>query len=261
MWTLRFPDNELANLFWCSTCEDFLPNGEKRLHAVFMDGTTAGILGQLPSFYRCKFIVSHPGRSVLEQQYLLPVPMHRKFVDALFNSAKHGSSTSSLPIGLDRKMAIRVNELLPLFFDESVPITADRFVAANLIQKWYPVVLPNTPKPIQKPFDEEVRRSNVEFGRCFLSGSIASGSLRSLSSRNAIACFIPHIRAFHQCQHLPSSSTPCEMCAIHLLNASKSVHEYIYLVSRLTNSIESKSSNLRGFARAVEMETSAKFVK
>lgn len=53
------------------------------------------------------------------------------------------------------------------FFDESVPLTADRFVAANFIQKRYLVVCPNTPKLIKKLFDEEVHKSIVEFGRCF----------------------------------------------------------------------------------------------
>ena len=74
MITLCFPDDDLPKLFSCTKCERVLESGTRKLEGALMDGTAAGILGQSPHFDRCKYLVSHPGRSVPEHQELISTP-------------------------------------------------------------------------------------------------------------------------------------------------------------------------------------------
>ena len=71
---LLFPNNEdLSDLFSCSSCTLQEENGSKIMEGVVMDGTALGILGRLPSFQRIICTVPIAKRIAVEQ-YIMRTP-------------------------------------------------------------------------------------------------------------------------------------------------------------------------------------------
>ena len=69
--SLKFPrDENLIEIFSCSTCETRDTDGERVLKGVVMDGTALGILGTPPNFSRDMKVVM-PVKGVPDKQYII----------------------------------------------------------------------------------------------------------------------------------------------------------------------------------------------
>ena len=83
--------------------------------------------------------------------------------------------------------------------------------------------------------DIGVRRTVIDFGLCFTTGSVAGGSLRRASSVNVARFLAKDLYKFSSCNHLnPSESTcSCINGTKSLLSINPKVDENFYAVSRL----------------------------
>ena len=83
--------------------------------------------------------------------------------------------------------------------------------------------------------DIDVRRTVVDFGRCFGSGSIAGEALRNESSLERCIILRDALRRFGNCNHSAPRSDPgtCLDCALMLSRAGRKCIEYVPSASRL----------------------------
>ena len=86
---LWFPSAaHLYQLFLYENCEGATELGQKYCDEIAVDGTATGILGNLPEFKRWTETLSCVSSGVSMQQYLMPNPKNRQFVDSILISAQ-----------------------------------------------------------------------------------------------------------------------------------------------------------------------------
>ena len=123
LMALRFlKSQDLCELFSCKNCEVTLPNGETRFDGVVMDGTTVGILGNLPSFQRDKRTLLPVG-SVADHQYVIRSPKIRQIIDSVMVAAQHANGRQEFSVQLKPTLWKQRDEILPKVFGFSVEIS------------------------------------------------------------------------------------------------------------------------------------------
>lgn len=78
--SLHFSNAELVELFSYPVCESTRSDGTRILDDIVMDGTAAGILGELPKFERPDSTVLEASRSVVDRQYIITSASLPEFV-------------------------------------------------------------------------------------------------------------------------------------------------------------------------------------
>jgi len=248
--TLKFPrDEDLHELFSCSKCERNFQSGTRELDAVVMDGTALGILGTLPEFTRETRTVSSVPR-VPDKQYIMPTPKLRAFVDAVMVSAKcadgQGYFNTLLKNSLWKAKDVMVSDL----FTYDAGVDHEAFAVAKFLNSSYDICSDSIPPQgfrfRHKLSGIDVRRTIVEFGRCFAVGSIPGGVLRNVNSVSAASDIHEALRRFSSCNHSQSEatllSTPvCETCAERLLQCGRRMDEKVAPAARLACAIADSS--------------------
>ena len=79
---LWFPSTDLHNTFSCDKCEEILPTGGNRMRVIVMEGTEAGIFGNLSNFQRNEMTVPAV-TGAAEYHYIMKTHTHRAFVDSI----------------------------------------------------------------------------------------------------------------------------------------------------------------------------------
>ena len=289
--TLQFPqDDHVFALFSCKKCERTLSTGEKCMDAVVMDGSAVGILGRLPEFKRLTSVVKSVPR-VSDRQYVMATPKSRMFVDSVLVSAKRAGVDGKFDVPLKQSLWEKRIELLNRFFVPGVgQIHESRFVSefirAAFENQSYEIpetAALNDPESdaegntsnevsamvfvgkIRIKFKEEnidLRRTIIDFGRCFCVGSIAGGALRDENSISHAINVERALREFSLCVHnvegaatnvLPETVPVCMNCAYQLNEAGLRADEKVSSVARFSCAIADCASfgsgnNLRKLA-------------
>lgn len=289
--TLWFPDDDLNALFTCTKCERTWPDGTKQMDGIVMDGTAAGILEELPKFVRVQRSIPSIS-SVAEVQYLMPTPMLRAFIDAIFRAAPSARDETTFAVRLKPYLWEKVNELRDRFFKASYTDTAESDAAGVFLDACFELMtttsndesifipqdrhdvdgfteddesmnhevdttrISNALRMRSKMDDINVRRTCIDFGRCFIVGSIAGGSLRRNSAVAKVKELCTVLNIFSSCKHVQApwmQDHVCEICSMNFLEMSASHDEYIPSAARLSRaiakaSILGSSSNLRRLA-------------
>lgn len=256
--TLRFPkDEDLYSLFSCTKCERDPSSGTRELDAVVMDGTALGILGSLPKFNRQTRTVKAAPR-MPDKQYIMRKPKLRGFVDAVLTSAKAGDGLDDFNVALKLPLWRKKDELLSLLFDYSAGIQSPSFLIAKFMNAGF-LDITNTANDNgeEGESDEDyslgarclrfrhklssidVRRTMIEFGRCFAVASIPGGALRNAESVPQASILEKELRRFSDCKHLTIpggayNSDICQPCAQRLLGISRRVDEKVTSGARLS---------------------------
>lgn len=123
--SLRLPDDVPNELFCCSKCERTIPDGTNRMEGIFMNGSAAGILGELPNFQRVKKIVPTVV-GVAEHQYLMPTPLFRAFIDSIFRSASKQADDDIFAGSLKPYLWENIQRLVTLFFKNGSSISNEK---------------------------------------------------------------------------------------------------------------------------------------
>jgi len=258
--TLRFPhDDDLYALFSCPKCERDTESASRDLGAVVMDGTALGILGTLPKFNRETRLVSAVAR-VPDRQYIMRKPKSRSFVDAILTSAKGAGGMEyfnvPLKIGLWRKK----EELVSRIFEYGGGINDEAFVVGKFMNACFCLcqndehrtdgdesdddmdIAAKRMRFRHKFGDVDIRRTLIEFGRCFLVGSIAGGALRNTLSVSLASILSSELRRFFSCAHVNvapeyNDSPVCETCSKNLYKAGQRTEETIASAARFACAI------------------------
>jgi len=98
--------------------------------------------------------------------------------------------------------------------------------------------------------DADIRRTLIDFCRCFASGSIAGGALRNSDSVSCAERLKLSLRSFARCNHEQSDNisdldnlTVCESCAISLLTEGKNSEAIVPSASRLSQALAESCIN------------------
>jgi len=267
---LRFPrEEDLHQLFSCATCEKETLDGQKRMDGIVMDGTALGILGTLPNFNRAINVVEAVQR-VPKRQYIMPTPIYRGFVDSILSSAMRAHGAVAFTVDLKKALWDKRNTLIPLFFTETDNTNDETYVVRKFISLCLAITSSAdiavdeedeynddafqefTGKLIlrHKFLDVDLRRTIVDFGRCFGSGSIAGGALRDYKSEVITESIISSLRSFAQCFHPMGESAGafinrpiCESCATALLEIGKRSEAIVPSASRLVRALAESCIN------------------
>ena len=273
--TLQFGKEQyLYDFFSFKNCERNYNDGTRKLDAVVMDGTDLEILGKLPMFQRHKKVVPSVSR-ISDKQCLMPDSKLRGFLDAIYRSAKITSAGIAFAVSVKPPLWRKKHEVVSVLLDESLPYTHEACLIARIATCIFQINLTeeasNSPEnggseeeeasrpdkiAVRHKCDEiDVRRTVIDFERCFTTGSAAGGSLRKASSVNAARLLAKELHKFSSSNHLnPSGSTcACVYCAKSLISISHKVDENLYAVSRLwcaisNSAIRSCSFNCRRLA-------------
>jgi len=221
-----------------------------------MDRTDLGILGTLPKFNRESRLVS-PVPRVPDKQYIMRKPKSRSFLDCILTSAKGGGGLEyfnvSLKIGLWRKKT----ELVSLIFDYAGGIAHESFVVEKFMNACFALcsntnsenngdddsdgdnhIQPRSLRVRNKFSNADVRRTLIEFGRCFVVGSIPGGLLRNSLSVDVSNMLSSALRRFFSCNHMEITTTAidaaiCQACCRSLFQAGRRAEETISPAARL----------------------------
>ena len=217
-------EKHLVELFTCSDCETTDYDNNRILSGVVMDGTALGILGTLPQFVRpikeCTAVPRVPDR-----QYLIRKAKLRAFIDTVLVSAKSPSENNHFVVLCRGSIWSKRNYIMNRLFGMAVAESDEAYLASSLLKECFSIynlvsdveqdggisdheVAEISGRIIMKYRirDIDVRRTIVEFGRCFLSGPIVGGSLRSFSSISAAQRLSEELIRFSKCNHLDEPS-------------------------------------------------------
>ena len=274
---LRFPNScDFTELFTCNECTNRDLPGKERMDTVVMDGTALGILGKLPPFERNSSIVPAVSR-IPRHKYIMRTPKNRAFVDGIFLSARKNVMESKFNPALHRKFnSIKVG-LYKTFFQEDLSSGQEEYYVSKFLRCCYTVSTMTESGNIGADDDEyeehnnqkrlyflshnfddiELRRSITNFGRCFLSGSIAGAAVRNKNSSKHASILQSHLLKLAGCGSMTDNSVWSE-CGSQLLFAAKEFRESIHSAVQISNSIAEsvlvpRSENLRGLARVVAL--------
>ena len=196
---LYFPNESYLNdLFSSMKCERIASDRKKRFDGIVMDGTAMGILGKLPEFVRVKSRFSRV-QNLSNKQYIIRTPRLREFVDSILTSAKQSFGVTDFKVVLKNSLWDRREELSNQFFNDVLEITSEVFVGARFLKAIFtssgsidPVqelgdgkdeedaTQPSGATKLRFIIDDtDICRTSIDFGRCFVAGSIAGGCLRN----------------------------------------------------------------------------------
>lgn len=256
---LKFPrDEDLAQLFSCSVCETNDVSGEKYLGGIVMDGTALGILGALPNFSRHEKRVC-PVPKIADRQYLMRSPKLRAFVEAVLKSAKSAGNTTVFYVKMKDSLLRKKDELISRLFSSSGGENDEAYLPSLLLIACYRIQSgrfdhesddDNSDEDTADPSNElclehrimdvDIRRTLIEFGRCFCSGSIAGGSLRGSCSVTSAERLSQRLRQYSLCNH--GGSVVCVECRKELLSEGKASEENNSAAGRVAQAIASASA-------------------
>ena len=183
--SLKFPRNEnLFELFSCSTCETRDSDGKRVLKGVVMDGTALGILGTLPNFSRHTKVVM-PLKGVPNEQYIIRDAKLRGFAESILVSAKYSGEKDMVLVRLKLSLRRKQDSLFrKLFSLESSDVEENNLARRYLITFLVAKEIQSQTDSLEDNSDEDsdgsgwqishtlaeidVRRTLLEFGRCFL---------------------------------------------------------------------------------------------
>ena len=273
--TLTFSKEEnLFELFSCTDCEKRDSDGNYYLDGIVMDGTALGILGTLPNFVRHSEVV-HSVPRIPDRQYLIRDPKIRSFIDKVLVAARSSNEDGIFSVSLKLALWRKRESLIERLFSFSAGENDEAYLAACVFSTCLRIgnsgsqfevdnansddELNENPGKIVVTFilrDIDVRRTLVEFGRCFLSGSIAGGSLRKTQSINVAADLSKEFTSFAECVH--EVGNVCQDCRTKLLSAGYSSEELLPAGGRLAVAISTAGSGnesliLRCLARFVSL--------
>lgn len=257
--TLRFTrEGDLFELFSCPDCEKRDADGNRYFDGIVMDGTALGILRTLPNFIRQAEIVSAVTR-VPDRQYLIREPKIRSFIDSLLVAAKSSNEDGLFSVSLKLSLWQKRHSLIERLLTNSVEQTDETSLAGCLLTACFRVrnsgsqieldnansddELVEAPGKLAISFiirDIDVRRTIIDFGRCFLSGSVAGGALRDTKSLAAATYLAAEFIRFSSCVH--ENDKVCLACREKLLTAGYSYEELIPAGGRLAVAISTAGS-------------------
>lgn len=250
--TLRLSsDEQAAKLFSCVSCEKSTsPQGEEdskkgRLDAVVMDGTAVGILKKLPTFIRPMQTVPLVEKCNREQ-FLLHTASLQNWLDIVFAAAARVAAN-----GLEAEATVLLSKKLldqdaiGLFFSGSLGIQKDKahyprvHAVVKFVQLCFARVIRDDDESelVRLRFrmsPKSLRLAACDVGRCFCSGSIAGGVLRSQASVGAAYSMKQTLRHFGTCSH---SENVCDTCADALLRASIEYRDDLPQIARICRSL------------------------
>ena len=262
MLTLQLPDHELACIFSCSICERTLSTGEKEINGVVMDGTAVGILGALPKFQRVKHEIPSVN-GISAYQYLMKTPIFRAFVDQMFCSGYSSLGEPSINVTLNSKLWRNMYKLVNEFFSSVGTVSSETITAARYIGSF--IRLENTlgvvcnesdgsmdDQPlirgnlslVWKSNSIELQRTCIEFGRCFISGSVAAASLRNREYYAKARELIDALKRFSLCAHDTNdcpSRKACNDCSMNLHNLCVASEDILPSACRLCRAVAKSS--------------------
>ena len=232
-----------------------------------MDGTALGIFGTLPNFYRHTESVM-PIKGLPGKQYIIRGPKLRVFIDAILVSAKGNGENPFFFVRMKLSLRRYQDTLFTrLFFSEESSKEGTnlvkRFFASFLSvqfaeshdgafeykseydsdgEKW---------RVSHKVSDTDIRRTILELGQCFLSGSIARGSLRSEESVIHAKEIATELSKFASCTH--GTSVICDHCRKNLYLTGRKAESSLSSAGRVPCAISSairvsQGLNLRNIA-------------
>lgn len=151
------------------------------------------------------------------------------------------------------------NTLVPLLFSDSHDTNSETFVVGKLISLFLAITSSDdvaieeedvftedavdivTGKLVVrfKYPDVDIRRTLVDFCRCFPAGSIAEGTLRDGRSVNCVERLVFCLHSFAQCSHQTVNCVGpvCETCAASLLSLRKTTEAIVPSASRLARAL------------------------
>jgi len=251
--SLRFPSkHDLQDLFSCTQCELKDPNGQRQWKGVVMDGTATGILNSLPKFNRPTSIVQAI-KGISDMQYIMPPPKLREFTDCMFLSAKKNEGKIQFYLDLSKRIRNQAEELRKTFFGAEPPSKLPHpssVLVRSFLNLLYVVMEEENTDELRVPnivarrkflvrhniMDLDLRRTAIEFGRCFISGSIAGLVFRQESSSNLAAQIVPFLNQFSSCAHA-GCGVICNQCTSDLSVNSKRICSGLPAVSRMLKSL------------------------
>lgn len=157
-----------------------------------MDGTTAGILADLPQFERVKCVLAVVS-GVSEYQYLIQSPEFCTFLYSINHSARNQQGEDAFHVQLIQKLWYCVDKYPGLFFSEPtvshhVGTECSHFISICFALRSTrnpdsdsdgsasDVSTSNMELLIENRFNDiEIPRNIIDFGRYFITGSIVGG--------------------------------------------------------------------------------------
>jgi len=264
--TLKFPqDDDLYSLFSCKKCEREPRSESRDLAAIVMDGTALGILGTLPTFNRETRIIS-PVPRIPDKQYIMRKPKLRAFVDAILTSAKGAGGLEYFNVPLKLSIWRKKSELESQIFQYAGGLHHEAFVVGKFMNACFAPCHNNGSEVSDgeesdvgnglslrrmrfrnKFLDVDVRRSLIEFGRCFLVGSIPGGVLRNTISVNISANLSSAMRDFFSCNHIQMDGVDinvpvCESCSQALFHSGRRAEEIVSSAARFACAVAQAST-------------------
>ena len=200
-----------------------------------MDGTATGILKKLPKFTRPSCVIQST-KNMSAMQYIMPMAPHREFIDALLLSAKIKEGRNQFTMEYPTKM-IPNNKIVcidPFFRSSPLPKSHQ---SAYIVREFLSACISVQEDTLtHKIHDLEIRRSLIEFGRCFLSGSIPGGVLRMTSSGSEARKLSDAFVTFASCSH-DNGGLVCASCAQELYNKARNTGDLIPVACQLGKAV------------------------
>ena len=179
------------------------PDGEEELDAVVMDGTATGILDNLPKIERWTKLVPGIISRSATRQYIMPTPKNRAFIECVLVSALRNIESEKFNASLVKKLRTTASKYVSLFFPVETSNgdsnSQDIYIreVSMFFQSCYSEHESRADTELENSSslsDDEssslnlrlehriteydLRYRAIDFGRCFISGSIAGFSLR-----------------------------------------------------------------------------------
>ena len=232
--TLRFSNNlDLTELFSCRTCLIGDGNGNNQWTGVVIDGTGTGtgILNKLPRFHRPTHVVPKMKGNSSAQYIMAPFSL-REFADMVFNLAKKYDEADMFNEELSSLTGKHRAHSADAFFG-NLPLTKEfscAYIPRLFIQGFFSQVTieSNTDGTltIRHVFmNQDIRRDVIEFGRCFVSGSICGGVTRWMVSVAHGNSLVYALTNFGFCSYKNVLNMSCEACCHQLGQAANSCRD------------------------------------
>lgn len=267
LMTLCFPkDQDVFELFSCATCERTMKDGSKRIDGVVMDGSAVGILGKLPNFQRVTHQINAVSR-IADREYIMRTSTSRRFIDSIMVCAKNYDVCGLFNVPFKNGLWIRRQELVERFFN-SIPCEPDEFksVSRFLRSAFEHISQEARGRNNTDVSDDDelnfmvhdacvgklrfkhkvqhvdVRRTLIDFGRCWCSGSIAGGALRDEKSIEYALHLKNLLEEFSICSHCVQEISEgqalddysiCENCCNAICEAGITANDILPSVSGL----------------------------
>ena len=217
------------------------------MDCVVMDGTAAGILGELPQFDRiCHSVLPYDAHAA--KQYVIQPAHQRRFLDSVFRAALRDIASDTFELSLEGAEWYRVYEHTRILgsSSDSNSYNIFRFLSSayNFVgcegEKRKPtnsgyIYLSSCIKIAQKFDVLEIIRAIADFGLCFCGSSIAGAVLRKTTADGICSELEEAFVEFSNCNYSTGTpwiasnlnSIPCKGCPVFLLNQSRKTMDLI----------------------------------